>query len=151
MPRSAIALLLSAPLLLAAPVPKEIRAKAAPLDGTWEIVELRSGLADVTNLNPWVWVIDGEKLTIFNREKDGTLQLNDPRMTTTLVRPTGGGPEDVDYVRDDGKNPLLFKGLVAVDGNELVICFSDPNNPRPAERKSGQTVSYYRFKRIKDK
>lgn len=134
----------------AAPVPKEIKAKPASLDGKWEIVELKSGTLDVTHLNPWVWDISGEKLTIYNRENDA-LRPNDLRTTTTLVRPSGGGVEDVDYIRDDGKAPMTFKGLVSVTETEMILCFSDPNQPRPAERKSGQRVSYYRFKRVSDK
>lgn len=140
--------LLVAASAVAAPVPKEIKAKAASLDGKWEIVELKCGTLDVTNLNPWVWEISGEKLTIYNRQESGELKLNDPTTTTTLVRPASGGAEDVDYVRDDGKQPRVFKGLVSVDEKELVICFSDPNQPRPTERKVVDRVSYYRFKRI---
>lgn len=149
--RATIMMLLTGSAAVAAPVPKAIKAKAASLDGRWEIVELKSGTLDVTHLNPWVWEIGGERLTVYNRQEDGSLKPNDPRTGTTLVRPAAGGSEDVDYVRDDGKMPMVFKGLVSVNETELVICFSDPNQPRPSERKAGERVSYYRFKRMPEK
>jgi len=54
-----LAILLVATGVSAAPVPKAIKAKPADLDGTWEVVELWSGMSDVAKLNPWVWEIKG--------------------------------------------------------------------------------------------
>lgn len=136
---------------IAAPVPKSVRGVPNKLDGTWEIVELWSGMNDVTSLNPWVWEIRGEQLTIFVRQKDGTLKLHDPNMTTTLVRPKNGEPTDVDYVRDDGKSPMLFKGNVVVDGERLVLSFDSPGKPRPTERKPSRAGWHYVFERKPEK
>jgi hypothetical protein len=147
--RSLVVLLLAALPLVAAPVPKSIKPKAANLDGRWEIVELWSGMADVTTLNPWVWEIQGETLTIHVNE-GGTLKVHDPKTKTTLVRPVTGGADDIDYVRDEG-TPRLFPGIIVVTESELVICFDSPGNPRPTERKPFPSGWYYRFKRIADK
>lgn len=136
--------------LAAAPVPKSIKPKASGLDGRWEIVELWSGMAEVSKLNPWVWDITGESLTILIKE-GGTLKEHDPSTKTTLIRPEKGGADDIDYIRDEGGVPKLFPGTVVVNGDELVICFNGPNNPRPAERKPFQSGWYYKFKRIADK
>jgi hypothetical protein len=146
--RSLVVLVVLAVPLAAAPVPKAIKPKAAALDGKWEIVELWSGLSDVAKLNPWVWDIRGETVTIYVSE-GGTLKLHDPRTKTALVRPSNSGAEDIDYVRDDG-TPQLFPGTVVVSETELIICFDSPGKARPSERKPFQSGWYYRFKRMSE-
>ncbi len=141
--RSLVVLVLVAVPLAAAPVPKVAKPKAASLDGKWEIVELWSGLSDVAKLNPWVWEIQGETVTIYVNHTD-KLTLHDPRTVTTLVQPQNGGSEDIDYVRDDG-TPQLFPGTVVVSDTELIICFDSPGKARPTERKPFQSGWYYRF------
>jgi uncharacterized protein (TIGR03067 family) len=148
MHRPLFVLLMVSTAAVAAPVPKKVREKAPSLDGRWEIVEMRFLGQDITALNPWVWDIDGEKLTISNREKDGTLKLNDPTTATTLVRPENGEPGEVDYLRAGAGSNMLFKGRAKVDGDELVIGFTDPDKPRPAEVTTSTTY-YHRFKRVK--
>lgn len=133
----------------AAPVPKAV-SKAPKLDGKWEIAELNANGTDVTAYNPWVWEIDGERVnTFFN--KNGRLLASDQDEKTALVRPSGGGPTDIDYVLDRGGNKLVFQGLIAVVGDELTVCFSDPGLDRPAEAKVGKSVQYLRFTRVTDK
>lgn len=148
MTRPLFALLVSVVAAAAAPVPKSVKVKDAPLDGRWEIVEMRFGGQDITALNPWVWDIDGEKLTISNRQKDGTLMPNDPTTATTLVRPEKGEAGELDYLRAGAGSNLLFKGRAKVDGDELVVGFADPDKPRPTEVTTSTTY-YHRFKRVK--
>jgi len=145
-----LAILLVATGVSAAPVPKAIKAKPADLDGTWEVVELWSGMSDVAKLNPWVWEIRGEQLTIYNRE-NGALKLNDQRTKTTLVRPEKAGADAIDYTRDDGTTPMVFLGTVVVEGDRLILCFDSPGKARPTERKPFQSGWYYVFKRVSEK
>ena len=133
----------------AAPVPKAV-SKAPKLDGKWKIAELNANGTDVTAYNPWVWEIDGERVNTLSSQ-NGRLQPIDREEKTAVVRPTGGGPADVDYVLDRGGHKSVFKGLISVVGDELTICFSDPGLDRPAEAKVGKTFQYLRFTRITDK
>jgi uncharacterized protein (TIGR03067 family) len=148
--RPLVVLMALAVPLAAAPVPKAIKPRAAALDGKWEIVELWSGLSDVAKLNPWVWDIRGESLTIYRRDGD-KLEPNDPITKTTLVRPADGGPDALDYIRDDRGNAMTFPGIVTVTEGELVICFDSPGKSRPTEQKPFQSGWYYKFKRVTEK
>lgn len=138
------------PPAVAAPVPKAIKQKSPALDGRWQIVEMNSYQQDLTAQNPWVWDIDGETVTTRVRDKEGGLSLHDPRTAVTLVRPTGGGADEVDHIRDDG-TPMRFPGRLKVDGDELVLCFVNPDGTCPDELKPGRAVYYYRFKRVNPK
>ena len=132
---------------VAAPVPKA--AKKPSADGRWEIVELYVGKQDVTKLNPWVWEIKGDELTI-HRRRDGTLQLDDPNTTTTLV-PTDK-PGEIDYKRVSATNTVLLKSLLRVTDDELLLCVSEQNGgARPTELKVNDGVMFLRFKRATDK
>jgi uncharacterized protein (TIGR03067 family) len=142
--RRSVALLLFAAAVTAAPVPKKAD-KTPPLDGRWECLELNANDSDVTAGNPWVWDIDGEKLTIW-RKVGGDLKPNEANMTTTLVRPKDGGPNEIDYFRDNGNGRTLFKGLVALDGDNLTVCYATGGD-RPTELKADKAVHFVRFKR----
>jgi hypothetical protein len=149
--RALVLALLFASAAVAAPVPKALKAATdVNLDGKWEVVELWSGMSDVAKLNPWVWEIKGESLTVFIQEK-GTLKLYDPNMKTTLTRPADGGADAIDYLRDDGKSPMTFKGTAVIENEQLILCFDGPGKPRRVERAPFQSGWYYKFKRVQEK
>ena len=136
---------------LAAPVPKSLKAKAASLDGRWEIVELVAVGQDLTQLNPWVWEISGESLFQYVRQRDGTLKLTDPGYTRTLVRPADGGEGAIDYTTTGRTTVACHRAMAAVEGDELVVCYANHHTlARPEGLKAGPDVHYCRFKRVKD-
>lgn len=136
----------------AAPVPKAFKAKALDLTGTWEIAELMVGLQDAISGNPKVWVIDGNRVTAYHRNPDGTLRPWEPGVAITLVRPDGGdGQDEIDYVRTgDDRSPLL-KGRLKIDKDEFTLCFTNSGKDRPAAVGVSQTTTVERYKRVKDK
>lgn len=148
-PRIALLALLLTSAALAAPVPKGLKAKAPSLDGRWEVVQVTIHEKDFTRLNRRLWVIEGERLTIYDRE-DGRLVLASPETTTTLVRPAVGGVEDVDYILDEGQTRRVFKGIAAVLEGELNICYGDEGNPRPGQMKPGAGLTCLKLKRVTD-
>lgn len=146
-----LAVIVLASAAVAAPVPKSVKAKSPDFTGTWEIVELRSGLQDVTALNPKVWVIEGNVITSYHRNKlDGKLNPWEPNMTLTLERPEGGGVDDIDYVRVGPNDNMRLKGVVRVTDDELTICYCFGGD-RPTEVKASEKVSVERYKRVSGK
>jgi uncharacterized protein (TIGR03067 family) len=135
---------------VAAPVPKAVKAKAPALDGRWECVELNANDWDATKSNPWVWDIDGEKLTIHVRT-NGQLRPNERNMTTTLTRPDPSKPEEVDYHRDGNGTKSVFKGRFVIDGDKLTVCYDTTGGDRPTELKVDKRYHYVRFTRVVEK
>ncbi len=147
--RAAVATaLLFAGLSSSAPVPKAIK-KSETLDGRWVTTERMAGRQDMTN-SPWVWEIEGERLTTFSksngeRTPDGTTGI-------TLFAPDPKRPNELDFLHVSGTSKSLWRGLMTWDGAEFVICFGDQDRERPTEVKNSPAVySYYRFKRMPDK
>jgi uncharacterized protein (TIGR03067 family) len=148
MTRVAVALLLAGSAV-AAPVPKALKPKAPPLEGRWEAVVLRSSGNDFTKSTPWVWEISGETVTRHVKNGDGTLRLDG---TATLTRPDPDRPADMDYTLPSGNGPgSLFRAVVEVSGDELVINFAELNQARPPDMTELRSGYYYKFKRIEDK
>lgn len=146
--RALAALALTASAALAAPVPKSVKAKGPAVDGRWEAVLLKSSGNDFTKSRPWVWVIEGEAVTRYHPQADGTLQLDGP---ATLARPEDARPDEFDYHLPSGGQSVLFRARVEVKGDELVINFAEVNDPRPADMTELTRGYFYRFKRVKEK
>jgi hypothetical protein len=146
MTRLALALLLTS-AAVAAPVPK---AKKEPsLTGQWITTErVHSGQAIK---DPWVWVIDGEKLTIHDAENGGVGRANYTGTSITFSRPADGKADEYDYTHQSNGQTLVFRGRLKWDGEEWLLCFGQANGDRPAEVKAGKGVYFHRFKRIPEK
>jgi hypothetical protein len=102
----------------------------------------------VTALNPKVWVIEGNSISSFHRTLD-KLTPWEPGMTLTL-EPTGGDPDEVDYVRVGPNDNQRFKARVRLTDDEFTICYSIGGD-RPVEVKAGEKVSVERYKRVNGK
>jgi hypothetical protein len=145
--RAFVAVLLTAAVGVAAPVPKALK-KAATLDGRWEAVALRSSGNDFTRSSPWVWDFDGDKITRHYKQPDGSLQPDGP---ATLDRPDAKQPNEVDYLLPSGKESILFRARIEVTEDELVINFANVNEPRPPDMTELKSGYHYRFKRVEKK
>lgn len=148
MSRVAVVTLLAAAVVAAAPVPKALKPKVPLLDGRWEAVVLRSSGSDFTKSTPWVWDIKGETVTRHMKNGDGTLRLDG---TATLTRPDPDRPADMDYTLPGGNGGSLFRAVVEVVGDELVINFAELNQPRPHDMTELKSGYYYKFKRVEEK
>ena len=138
--------------LAAAPVPKALKAKVT-LDGRWELVEQNYRGQDQPNFAKWMWVIDGEKLSYCRPDGGGVYVPSDTTTQATLTRPHGGKADEVDYATNTGKNGIVYKCVIALSGDELVVCFGSmgQQSVRPSEPKAGPDLHYFRFKRATDK
>lgn len=148
MTRVAVVLLLAGSVTSAAPVPKALKPKTPLLEGRWEAVVLRSSGNDFTKSTPWVWDISGETVTRHMKNGDGTLRLDG---TATLTRPDPERPADMDYTLPGGNGGSLFRAVVEVVGDELVINFAELNQARPPDMTELKSGYLYKFKRVEDK
>lgn len=145
-----VVLLLSTATVAAAPVPKALK-NPPTLEGKWVTVERHVGGSDMTT-SPWVWDIQGTKLTTLHLQRDGTLTPDFTTDTITLSAPDPARPAELDYLYASGNQKILWRGLMKWDGGEFVICFAEQEKDRPTEVKNDRSVySYYRFKRLADK
>jgi uncharacterized protein (TIGR03067 family) len=135
---------------LAAPVPKALKAKSM-LDGRWQTVERFVLGEDVSATQAMEWVVEGDQLTLYDRQSDGRVTLAAPDATVTLTPPKAGGPNELDFLFVEGDRRQLFKGRAEWDGEEVMISFGQPDADRPDEVKSTPAVYHYRLKRVKDK
>lgn len=148
--RTLVALLLIGPFTVAAPVPKELKAKPPTLDGRWRTIERIACGLDLSDKLPMEWEVSGETLSLFKRTEKGTFDIPSTARVT-LRRPEGGGADEIDYVLGSGKIRQLFKGRIAWVRGELLLAFGEVGEERPAEAKAGPTVSFYRLKRVSDR
>jgi hypothetical protein len=142
MPRVLLVLLVIAPAVVAAPVPKSLK-KPPTLDGRWEAVLMHASQRDIIAGNTTVWDISGEKLTRSFKQPDGTLRSN---LTLTVTIPDKSKPDEIDY--GSGPNETLFRARIMLTADELTIRFADQNAPRPADMTEGNDGYYYQFKRV---
>lgn len=140
--RTCVAVLLTAAVGVAAPVPKALK-KQPSLDGRWEAVLMHASQRDIIQGNTTVWDISGDKLTRSFKQPDGTLRSN---LTLTITFPDSSKPDELDY--GTGPNETLFRARILLTAEELTIRFADANAPRPADMTEGNDGYYYQFKRI---
>ncbi len=142
-----VALLATAAVGVAAPVPKALK-KPVTLNGRWEAVALRASGNAFDRGSPWVWDFDGDAVTRYAKQPDGSLQPDGP---ATLARPDAKQPNEVDYLLPSGKESILFRARIEVTGDELVINFAQVNDPRPPDMTELKNGYHYRFKRVEAK
>lgn len=144
--RSLLPLLLAAPLAVAAPVPKELRKAALPLDGKWKVTAYESNGRPVnsTVILGQMWAFRGGELAITR---------------TTAVKGAAGLPPNKVGVRADAKTgefDYVFAtgtvrlGRYEIRGDTLTVCLSlstGPMSERPANLDGGQGTLRYTFKR----
>jgi uncharacterized protein (TIGR03067 family) len=140
-----LALLVVASAVVAAPVPKGMKAKPT-LVGTWEATSMKMKDTDILPANSSVWVIGEGTLVRNTRQPDGTLQPSQP---IDFV-PDPDRPGELDYTDRNGGGPdgNLWRALYSVTADELVISFGVMNEERPTELKEGVGQFYCKFKRV---
>lgn len=147
--RIAIALLLLAAPLLAAPVPKDLKKKDVRLDGKWEAVEYYYNGKIVLNNVVVTWVIDGEKLSI-DQVARGVGQVGDTAdVTYALVKPDGGAANAIDYTYTNTSTPKrTIPGVFELEADSLKFCWTNAaSGERPTECKPSLGTGMYVFKR----
>lgn len=149
--RSLFVLLVAAVSLVAAPVPKALKAKPT-LNGRWELVEQNHDGKDQPNFAKWMWVIDGEQLSFRRPDRGGVYQPSETHIQAALVPATGGHTGEVDYHSGSGGHTTVYRALIELDGDELIVCFENRGNAeRPTQAKPGPRVLHFRFKRTAEK
>lgn len=133
-------LALLAPLAAAAPVPKSLK-KAAPVDGTWRLVEFWSNgqKGSAEGMTP-VWVLEGEEFYVGPKAEGNYWQLTIPDPAKPNVRKFAHG-------RAATTNP--YPAMVEADGDTLKFCYGVNATTDIASCAPAQNVYYYVFTRLK--
>lgn len=137
-------LLLAVPLLLAAPVPKELKAAKADAEailGTWEIVAcVRNGRPDAGTVGLKYRFAAGGTCTILHKGGNRTSELK------CLLDPTAA-PKRFLWDATWG----TWNGVYELKGDDLKMVFPDQAKaPPPAEVGPGPAVNYSVLKRVKE-
>lgn len=142
--RPLVVLLLFALPVLAAPVPKALKAKAT-MDGVWEWVEFNGndGQMRYTIPKPTYRRIDGDRISIGKQsveelareESRHTLHIRDENQPHLRTYDTGGSK---------------YSAVVELDGDTLRWCFALDPSVTITECKPANGVYYYVFKRVKE-
>lgn len=143
--RTLLALLLVAPALVAAPVPKAIKRTAATIDGDWrmESSEINGKMNPPPGRDYNLWKVQGDTMTLV-RENDAAGAGAYPCRFTS--EQSGDGARTFEYTVD--KNKYHRRGVCELDGDTLRVAFSSDAGTPPAEVKSGPNVTVYTFKRV---
>jgi uncharacterized protein (TIGR03067 family) len=133
-----ILLVVTAMLLLGADARTEdtVKKDQENLQGTWRVVvaEKDGEKRDREDLEKVQVVIAGDKLTIKDPRlgDEGMVYQLDPRKK----------PKEIDL--GDAKTKEVIRGIYALDGDELKVCFAEPGKARPtdftAKAKSGRIL-----------
>jgi uncharacterized protein (TIGR03067 family) len=134
------ALLLTIPLLVAAPVPKDFKKPVPKLDGAWRLNGLELNGRQLGGNQNAVWRFDGDQLTI---ENPNALGATAPRPITTDAK---ASPKHFQF--GNAGNQL---GVYEIKGDALVICLSQQQGVRPPDAAGGQNVIRYLFTRVAGK
>jgi len=146
MVRTLLALLLFAPVALAAPVPKDFK-KPPKLDGKWKVVEYSSSGRDIktSSILNQTWEFDGEKLSI-TRNTTAKRPLKPTEIKVKTDAKTK--PKAFDYIFGTG---TVRQGVYELDGDTLVICLrlsTVPGQVRPTTLDGGTGLLRYVLKRV---
>ncbi len=147
--RSALALLLFAVPVFAAPVPKALKQAPATIEGGWRMQSQETGgrqnLPGKGDYN--LWKVDGDTMTLIredNAGKDGVYPCRFTSETNT------DGVRTFEYKVD--QNGYHRRGVCELNGDTLRIAFGTDNKTPPAAVKSepGSGVTVYTFQRVTD-
>lgn len=150
MTRCIVMVLVAAPLVAAAPVPKEDEAKkdAEKLQGTWKVVSIEEGGRVVTEKVSLTVTFDKDTLVMSGDGRQaikGTFKLDPSKKPKAIdVTITQGKRE-----QDGGK---VLQGIYELDKDTLKWCTSDPGEKeRPGEFSTKSGSKTVLFKLEKDK
>jgi hypothetical protein len=133
-------LLLIAPAVSAAPVPKSLK-KVTPAspDGTWKLVEFwSSGQKGNAQGMTAVWVLEGEAFYVGPKAESNYWQLTTPDPDKPTVRRFAHGRT----------NPTPYPAMVEVDGDTLKFCYAHDGATAITECAPAKSVHYYVFTRL---
>ena len=133
------ALLLTIPLLAAAPIPKDFKKETPKLDGAWQCTGIEFQGRQLGGNQNSVWKFDGESLTIEYANGRGAV----PQPIKTDPK---ASPKEFQFANNG--NQL---GVYEIKDDILTICLSQQQGVRPADAAGGQNVIKYNFTRAKDK
>lgn len=149
---AAVVAVLLAAVVVAAPVPKDLKKKEVSLNGTWEVVEYHSNGNKINSTLAIKWVIDGQTLTIERGNKLGGAIARPATVSYTLVKPDGGAANALDYTYNyaNGINPSrAMPGVFEIDGDQLKFCWANAvNGERPTKCEPAQGSIMYVFKKV---
>lgn len=148
--RPALALLLIAAPLIAAPVPKALKRPPASLDGRWRVEshEENGRVMPPPKGDYNLWVVAGDTMQLV-REGDTTKEGVYP--CRFVSEPRDDGPRTFEYKVDS--NGYHRRGVCELDGDTLRVAFgstADAAGQPPAAVKSGDGVTVYTFRRVTD-
>jgi hypothetical protein len=130
---------LLAPLAAAAPVPKSLK-KAAPVDGTWKLVEFWSNgqKGSAEGMTP-VWVLEGEAFYVGPKAEGNYWQLTIPDPSRPNLRK---------FAHGRAASPSPYPAVVEADGDTLKFCYGVNTSTDIAGCVPAPNVYYYVFTRL---
>lgn len=131
-------LLLTIPLVAAAPVPKDFKKETPKLDGAWECTSVESGGRVIPRQN-MTWRFADDAVTITYGGGDAGVQPM-PISTDPKASPMA-------FSFTEGARQL---GIYEIKGDTLVICLGS-SGQRPTDIAGGPNVAKYTLTRVKDK
>ncbi len=147
----AVLALLLAGGVVAAPVPKALKAKTPTVDGKWLLVGQNWDGKEYPTFNKWMWEIEGERLTYHRPDRDGVYRPSGAEPAATITPSSAGKAGDYDRGMPNGKiNPML----IVIERDEMTVCHASEaaQTPvRPVEPKPAAQVNVLRFKRVEEK
>jgi uncharacterized protein (TIGR03067 family) len=99
------------------------------IQGTWSFVSVEKGGIDVND----DFVKDAKVTITVDRVK---IAAGGKDMEAGYKLDASKKPKHMDIVISDGGKELVLKGIYALDGDELKVCFGGPADNRPTEFKS---------------
>jgi uncharacterized protein (TIGR03067 family) len=99
----------------------------AKLQGTWELVEVRSGrtATSVAGLGGMGLVADGERVEIW---------LSDAQQRFVCRLDPVRRPKAIDCLRvSEGRSFVVWRGIYALEGDRLRVCYTRRRRERPTE------------------
>jgi uncharacterized protein (TIGR03067 family) len=129
-------------VLALVPLPTGAKQKDAPkeseLEGKWIVVSFVEGGMELKNVAGTKVVIEGDRL-----KQDGNPEKLKFRLDPTTK------PKQIDITAEDSKE--ILKGIYAIEGESLKICYDMAGKGRPAEfaSKAGTRISLRTLKRDK--
>jgi hypothetical protein len=134
-----LVVVLFAPTVTAAPVPKSLKKGASP-DGVWKLTEFWSNgtKGSAQGMTP-VWVLDGEAFYVGPKVESNYWQLSIPDPTKPTVRR---------FAHGQAATTSTFPAMVEVDGDTLRFCYGFDSSTQVTECGPVKNVHYYVFTRL---
>lgn len=120
------------------------------LNGTWNVVSSQTDGKDFTaRLKGFQYLFDGQFIKLMDANGKPVLRSDNKPDERPFLINVLTNPKTMDMTIQIKSKSFMSLGIYRLDGDELMLCFSEPGSPRPTAFQSKDGTTLITLKRVK--